>query len=89
MGECLDCLGRYWLLKEKSLPQIRTETRIYYELLQLCMSTYKLLQQFSADARSHYNGKHIRNTNSLVTPDGYLVGGDVLWAKIRFNPKCL
>jgi len=53
------------------------------------MSTYKLLQQVSADARSHYQGKHVRNTNSLVTPDGYLVGGDVFWAEIRFNPKCL
>jgi len=53
------------------------------------MSTHKLLHQFSADIRSHYRGKHTRNTNSLVTPNGYLVGGDVFWAEIRFNPKCL
>jgi len=81
-------MGRYWLLKEKSLPQIRIKTRIYYNLLQRCMPTCKLLKQVSADARRHYQGKHTRKTNNLVTPNGYLVGGDIFRAEILFNPKC-
>lgn len=51
------------------------------------MSICKLLKQVSADARRHYQGEHIRNTNCLVTPNSYILGSNVFWAEI--NTKCL